>query len=59
MFWLLRPAYYLRVETAQDVRKIVFRGHVQHRGLEELLQRANRTGHYRITSALPGFDLPQ
>jgi hypothetical protein len=56
-FWVIwtaiRPAYFLRVEAKGDVRKLVFHGTVEHREIERLLRRANRTWDYGIVSTLP------
>lgn len=57
IFWaLLRPRFFLRVETRSDARHLIFRGRVQPAELRRFLAQVETTQALSIEREVPGFD---
>ena len=57
IFWaLLRPRFYLRVETRRDARHLIFRGRVEPTELRRFITSAEATQGLSIEREARGFD---
>lgn len=57
IFWaLLRPRFYLRVETQSDVRHLIFRGRIERSELRRFIARVEATQMLSIEQDAPGVD---